>query len=380
MSDTLARCFVAASLALGAWLTPLGVSASPVLFDSLPAGEATEPPDPRSVPFVIEGARHVDGVVRVDASRSQGFSGGYREFVLFDDPGLAHAFQASLAGPWTMPSDEADTCFDTATSFPQRDGEDPRIIDWDAFSPERLTVQTGPGDSGPQVIPIRAEHWVADEGGRARIETTLFWFDLRTGGARLIKHVSNELALVAEPYPGVSVYAMRTGPDAADFFVRRSAALDVHARGALEHALFSARRGKGRKKRAFSLSALQTSIGTDTRLNVCTFQRVELGQRERTVGVARKTAEQKRLALGLLAEPAPETASVTVQVVLGIEQEPDAVPPGAAPVAAVATEHIAGATTRALVVTLGLGPRKSDQAPQASVSYRWADRARLTRF
>jgi hypothetical protein len=360
--------------------------AVPLDFAALGQGQASAPPARRSAPSAIPEASRARGLYRVNASRLLGRAKpGFREFVVFDDAARAAAYEVELK-QGTRASPASDTCFATSSNFRVPEQHDPRPLTWDTFSAGNLALQAFPHDGMGKIVPVRAERWV-DEGGKASLETTLFWVDVQTGGTRLLARSTAELERVAVPFAGVSVHALRTGAHSVSFFVRREVPRVSDASGSVPIDLFTLGNVSREK---FDPTQFRTSLEGAQRQNPCTFEHVDLRLREDPAPLADAPAATGKsrppsfFGLGLGREPS-EFANVVFAVVYAVELEPanaaETAPgadllPGLARGLISSSVRRGGARARTMVVNLGLGRNIGDNTPVPSVSYRWLDRPR----
>ena len=360
-----------------AWLlAATAASATPLGLATLGSGTAPAPPLHKGTPFFLSAGQVVAGVQVVNVPRmQQSNSVGLYEYAFFTDPERARAYEVQLKNGTDTPFSRSETCFATTAAFSIPDAP----LEWDTFAPDRLTLQTFPGDGAAKVVPVRAERWLEAD-GKVHVETTEFWADTRSGGTRLIARKDNELTRVASPFAGVSVYAFRSGPAAVSFFVRRDAPREAAAPILDPLPRLGVLRVGPSKSGVLDLRAFRTTVQGEVHSNECAFEHVELEIRPDTLPeppVVEGTAKRLRLRQQpSLAKPAPppprEIANIVFAAVLDLDSEP------LQPPADDRERHTAH--VRTMVLNLGLA-RSADAAPPVpSVSYRWLERARSVAF
>jgi hypothetical protein len=346
-------------------------AALPLEPGSLASGTTFPLPALKSRPFALSGVEVAPGLQVVNPDRfAPRNTPGFHEYSIFADRARARAFEAELKHGTMSTFGRSEVCFATSSTF---NVPEVRRPEWDMFSADHFVAQSFAGDSSPKVVPVRAERWVVSD-GKPHLETTLFWADTRSGGTRLISRTDSELSLVASPYAGVGVYAFRSDGATVSFLVRRVAPRDPAAPDddALSHlGMVALVRSKGI---GFDLNAFRTTIQGETRQNPCSFEHVELQLRpeQSALDSAPPPVKGRKWSKPLGAiEPVPplrEIANVVFAVVLEIDSE--------VPEAQVGTERRATASTRLMVVNLGLARSPNDAVALPSVSYRWVDRVR----
>ncbi|HYQ16588.1 MAG TPA: hypothetical protein VEQ58_12545 [Polyangiaceae bacterium] len=354
--------------ALAATLATASVSAEPLALATLATGTSLPPQPVSAKPFFIGAEQAVAGLQLVNMQRfARQPAPGYHEYMLFSDAARARGFEAQLKSGEETTFSRSESCFATSSGFglPK---EMNRAVEWDTFMPDRLSLQSYAGDNtSPKVIPVRVERWIEAD-GKVRVETTEVWADTRSGGIKLVAHAENELTRVASPFAGVAVYALRTGPAAVSFFVRRDsprnpAQPDVDPFSHLSFVRFGLNRTN-----AFDLNAFRTSVAGEVHPNPCAFEHVELEIRPDAPPVAAEKTKD--------ASPPPtpprEMANSVFAVVLDLDLEPVKDP-------AVDRERRT-AQLRAMQVNFGLTRSPSGEAPLPTVSYRWVDRLRAVQF
>ncbi|HYP87999.1 MAG TPA: hypothetical protein VEQ59_07590, partial [Polyangiaceae bacterium] len=263
----------------------------------------------------------------------------------------------------------SDTYFATASAFAMPK-EMNRALEWDTFTADRVQLQTYAGNDSPKMIPVRAERWVEAD-GKVRIVATEFWADTRTGGTKLIAHAENELTRVASPFAGVAVYALRTGPAAVSFFVRRDSPRAAAAPELDPFSRLSSVRFGFNRSNAFDLNTFRTTVEGETHTSPCAFEHVELEIRPDAPVEPFATPPSKTAAVTPSAPPR-EIANSVFAVVLDLELEPVQSPTDDR------DRHTA--RLRTMIVNFGLTRSPSGEAPVPSVSYRWVDRLRSASF
>jgi hypothetical protein len=358
-------------------LTALAASATahgaPLDFSALPNGHAAPVPLRATAPDAIAGGRLAEDIVRI-VPRERNVP-GYREYLFFDDALRAREYETSLRNHEPAPLASGDTCFATSAAFRIASPDDPRHSAWDSFSSESFVAQSYKGDPTTKVIPVRAERWIG-AGEKARLEATLFWVDLRSGGSRLISRSESELVRVATPFAGVSVYAMRTRGDAVSFFVRRDQPPELAALMPGLHNFFGNFSGP---RDPLDLVTLRAVSGEDVRSSPCAFHRLDLELRPETADEplpARapvKGRAKKPFFGGLTPLPQADLANVMFAVVTAFEPEKAASRDGVAMLHGT-SERRGTLVARGLVVNLGLARPETGSMPVPSVSYRWLGR------
>jgi hypothetical protein len=223
----------AAPVSPPAMRTPIAKTGAVPPLASLPAASHVAGPPTTGIPKHVAAGARVEGLVteslpEEQAKRMRYMRPGLKLTYLFADAAQAREFAKSQRNRGSR----TETCLvdggTAETLDPSRRGEDAAPPEWPsnnssflsfqfelapALEP-RVTVRGAKfsrSSPGSDVHAVHTERFVAGEGGSARIEITDAWFDMRTGGSRLIDRATLPLARVFEGPNGLDVYAARDG-------------------------------------------------------------------------------------------------------------------------------------------------------------------------
>lgn len=403
------RAALPASLLVSVALATSVAQAEPVRLSALPDVPSIPAPVAEAAPQSIPASERVAGLYVVTPTETN-----YRSYLgLFDSAEAAAAYEKALAGQYASFAEQrylpTSTCFTQVAAVPHA-SRNPS--EWEGEQTPFVHVYR---DYEP-MRAVRAERWVdTPQGGR--LETTVAWFDTKTGGMREISRSTSELLRVATPYTGLAIYAARSGPDSVEVVLRtelgperdrelreaaRSWSTTLSDVANRERTQLAARMSQvasqlqDLRAQLADRGSRQSQCGRlHVRLQVHTPQAVtpelqakseaalasSLAATESGDEAAMQAAQQllEQAMAAKAAVPAPprlETAAITTTAILGVQRD--------------LTSHMAtrlgfdrqaqaaqitGVRARGLSIQLGISKLTRDREPILSVSYRWNDKA-----